>query len=103
AIIDSAGGELGSTGQVDGKVACRGCQAASLNTWQNDNWQQLRNGCLNRQPVEPLTPARWRDENSRPGPPGGSTEAGQESIELDPAAACRPASAGSRSNDRIRT
>jgi hypothetical protein len=28
------GGELASTGQVDGKVACRGCQAASLNTWQ---------------------------------------------------------------------
>lgn len=34
-IVVVPGGELASTGQVDDMVACRGCQAASLNTWRN--------------------------------------------------------------------
>src|SRR5262245_24853202 len=33
-FVKNPGGELVSTGQVDGKVACRGCQAASLNAWR---------------------------------------------------------------------
>ena len=42
------GGEMVSTGQVDGKVACRGCQVASLKTWQIAKWQHLRPCCLTR-------------------------------------------------------
>lgn len=34
AIMSGVGGDLGSTGQCDGRAACRGCQLASLIIWR---------------------------------------------------------------------
>ena len=32
-------GRMDSTGQIEVRMACRGCQAASLNTWRTNNCQ----------------------------------------------------------------
>ncbi len=59
-------GRLDSTGREEGRVACRGGQEASLNTWRKPIWQlHVCHGRLRtRQPVPQATPTSLRSDTS---------------------------------------